>query len=115
MNILGSFECLCSEGFRITSDGKSCEDVNECLLRNGHGPCQDVCKNTVGSYKCSCSGLNGTRLAKDMHTCEDVDECKEDGAGCSHGCINTHGKAFCTCPDGMVLGNDWKTCIGIYN
>ncbi len=32
----------------------SCVDVNECVSNNGHGPCQDVCTNTVGSYQCSC-------------------------------------------------------------
>lgn len=111
-NTLGSFYCGCFDGFRLADDGKSCEDVNECLLRNGHGPCQNTCLNTLGSYRCECSGLPGTRLGRDNHSCEDVDECLTKKAGCSHSCINTLRSGFCTCPVGMVLGEDWKTCIG---
>lgn len=88
----------------------SFSDINECLLRNGHGPCQDKCVNHWGSYKCSCEDIPGTRLAQDGHTCEDIDECKEQTAGCSHECINTVGSAFCLCPKGFMLGMDWKTC-----
>lgn len=73
----GSYSCSCPQGYRISSDRKSCEDINECHLRNGHGPCQDTCENTPGSYKCGCSNLNGTRLAPDLHTCADVNECTE--------------------------------------
>lgn len=112
LNTLGSFYCGCPGGTRLADDGKSCKDVNECLLRNGHGPCQDNCRNTHGSYVCDCSGLKGTRLAADNHSCQDVNECMDDGAGCSHGCINALGRAFCTCAGGMALGSDWKTCEG---
>ncbi|KAF2901587.1 hypothetical protein ILUMI_04600 [Ignelater luminosus] len=112
-NILGSYYCDCPRGLRISDDLKTCEDINECLLRNGHGPCQDVCTNTFGSYFCKCSNLTGTRLSTDKHTCEDVNECIEGKSGCSHGCINTHGRAFCTCPEGMELETNWKTCYDI--
>lgn len=88
-------------------------DVDECLLRNGHGPCQGSCANTWGGYKCSCAGVPGTRLAEDGHTCDDVDECRDGTAGCSHQCINTTGSAFCVCPDGLRLDDDWKTCVDV--
>lgn len=87
-------------------------DTNECLLRNGHGPCQGSCHNLPGSYTCSCEGIIGTRLAADKHTCQDVDECAHNNAGCSHACLNTLGRAFCLCPAGFMLGTDWKTCHG---
>ncbi|KAL1373794.1 hypothetical protein pipiens_018449 [Culex pipiens pipiens] len=84
-------------------------DVNECLLRNGHGPCQDTCINLWASYNCSCQGLPGTRLAVDGHSCEDdAGECPK--AGCSHQCLSTMGRPFCLCPVGLHLGDDWKTC-----
>lgn len=111
-NALGTYECRCPSGLRLADDSKSCEDINECILRNGHGPCQDTCQNTFGSYKCSCKGLNGTILGKDGHACEDINECVKDNGGCSHNCINTLGQAFCSCPDGMELSSDWKTCQG---
>lgn len=112
MNTLGSYQCGCPQGFRIAYDMKSCFDVNECLLRNGHGPCQDTCRNTLGSYNCNCENLNGTILGKDGHSCEDLDECLINNGGCSHECINAFGKVFCNCPLGWELSNDWKSCQG---
>ncbi|KAJ8931729.1 hypothetical protein NQ314_015327, partial [Rhamnusium bicolor] len=113
LNTMGSFECQCSSGLRLADNLKFCEDINECRLRNGHGPCQDTCENSYGSYKCSCVSLNGTKLGEDGHSCVDLDECAKDNGGCSHKCINTLGRAFCTCPDGMELSSDWKTCQDI--
>ncbi|XP_053687238.1 uncharacterized protein LOC128736775 [Sabethes cyaneus] len=111
-NTVGSFICKCPKGLRVTDNNK-CMDVNECLLRNGHGPCQDTCINTWSGYRCSCAGLPGTRLAQDGHSCEDIDECTVNNGGCSHTCLNTLGRAFCVCPAGYMLDDDWKTCIDI--
>lgn len=66
-------------------------DINECFLRGGHGPCQDECQNTEGSYKCSCGNLKGTVLAKDNHSCEQIDSCSVNNGGCSHICLDTIG------------------------
>jgi len=87
-------------------------DVNECLLNNGHGPCQGTCHNLEGSYECSCADIPGYKLTADNHTCEDIDECTLDNGNCSHLCLNTPGSAFCLCPDGFYLADDWKTCLG---
>lgn len=87
-------------------------DINECLLRNGHGPCQDTCINSFGGYNCTCNGLPGTRLSDDQHGCEDAGECSFDNGGCSHKCLTTLGRKFCLCPDGFILSDDWKTCQG---
>lgn len=86
--------------------------MNECVARNGHGPCQGNCINTWGSYRCTCDSLPGTILDDDKHSCYDIDECSSSvySSGCSHLCINTIGTAFCLCPDGYTLGEDWKTC-----
>ncbi|CAG7721937.1 unnamed protein product [Allacma fusca] len=112
-NTLGSFQCSCPTGYQVGPDGKNCIDRNECLLRNGHGPCQDTCQNVPGSYICSCERMPGTRLSSDKHSCEDVNECDEQSNfGCSHMCLNTFGNAFCTCPKGFILSTEnYKTCI----
>lgn len=74
-NTIGSYRCQCPSGLRLSLDSKSCEDINECLLRNGHGPCQDTCENIHGGYKCSCGRFKGTKLGNDLHSCVDLDEC----------------------------------------
>ncbi|XP_078605134.1 vitellogenin receptor-like isoform X4 [Branchiostoma floridae x Branchiostoma japonicum] len=43
--------CHCHEGFNISSDNITCEDVNECATP---GSCSQGCDNTKGSYRCSC-------------------------------------------------------------
>ncbi|XP_071861089.1 uncharacterized protein isoform X3 [Bombus fervidus] len=100
--------CSCYKGFRLEDD--KCIDINECLLNNGHGPCQDTCRNTIGGYECSCDGLQDTVLSADNHTCQDAGPCSVNNAGCSHTCLSTMGRVFCLCPDGFILEDDWKTC-----
>ncbi|KYM87211.1 Fibrillin-2 [Atta colombica] len=109
----GSYSCECHSGFQLGTDGRSCQDINECLSNNGHGPCQGTCRNLKGSYECSCTDIPGYKLASDNHTCEDIDECALNNANCSHLCLNTPGSVFCLCPDGFYLTNDWKTCQDI--
>ena len=31
-------------------------------------------------------------------------------AQCSHGCYSAQGQAYCTCPEGLQLSEDWRTC-----
>lgn len=81
-------------------------------MNNGHGPCQDTCRNTIGGYECSCEGLQDTLLSADNHTCQDAGPCSVNNAGCSHTCLSTMGRVFCLCPDGFILEDDWKTCQG---
>lgn len=43
--------CYCQAGFVLGSDGKSCDDIDEC---EQYGTCSQLCKNTEGSFECSC-------------------------------------------------------------
>ncbi|KAG5677773.1 hypothetical protein PVAND_007504 [Polypedilum vanderplanki] len=112
INLIGTHKCLCQQGFKIDNNGK-CVDINECLLRGGHGPCQDRCLNKLGGYTCTCENLKNTQLSKDGHSCEEIDLCSVDNGGCSHTCHSSIGQTFCTCPMGFKLDIDWKTCIDI--
>ena len=55
-NTEGSFECLCSKGFRLNEvDGKSCTDVDECITGEADCANTDGCRNLVGGYECLCN------------------------------------------------------------
>lgn len=50
LNYAGSFSCSCNAGFALSSDGRSCADVNECM----YNLCLPgfTCINTIGNFEC---------------------------------------------------------------
>lgn len=60
-----SFICTCRPGYRLMSDNKTCDDVNECA--ETPSVCSQVCENTVGSYMCKCAP--GFLREPDGHSC----------------------------------------------
>lgn len=66
----------------IYSMTQPASDKDECAIDNGG--CQHVCKNTIGSYVCSCS--NGFTLHENGH------DCKE--GGCKHEITSPVGEIF---------------------
>ncbi|XP_052380830.1 prolow-density lipoprotein receptor-related protein 1-like isoform X30 [Oncorhynchus keta] len=44
--------CSCPKGYRLSANGASCLDVDECALP--YGPCMHFCVNTPGSFYCHC-------------------------------------------------------------
>lgn len=112
-------KCRCPHGF---SGGLCQEDVNECLKYTRL--CEHQCRNTYGSYLCTCPP--GSRLREDKRTCHsstckpncinggvcdnnrcrcpsgyygiicqlDLDECYSNP--CRNKCVNTIGSYYCT-------------------
>ncbi|XP_037535815.1 low-density lipoprotein receptor-related protein 1 [Nematolebias whitei] len=57
--------CYCKNGFKISSDGKTCKDFDECSV---YGTCSQTCTNTEGSYSCSC--VEGYLPQPDNRSCK---------------------------------------------
>nr|BAG53997.1 unnamed protein product [Homo sapiens] len=52
VNTPGSYRCTCPGGYRTLADGKSCEDVDECVGLQPVCPQGTTCINTGGSFQC---------------------------------------------------------------
>ncbi|KAM4834792.1 epidermal growth factor-like protein 8 isoform 1-T3 [Thomomys bottae] len=89
---------VCCQGWKKRHPGAlTCEAIclKPCL--NG-GSC-------VGPDQCECApGWGG------KHCHVDVDECRISITLCSHHCLNTAGSFTCSCPRGLALGPDKRTC-----
>ena len=50
-NKFGEYQCDCENGYSLLSNGRTCQDINECVTT---ATCSDtfVCSNLIGSYKC---------------------------------------------------------------
>ena len=105
VNNLGSFECICNQGFAEVLDDSGyfagCEDEDECADTNTPVcvPSGGSCLNTMGSYLCSCNvGFNGSGYAS-RDGCRDLDECtmRTHECGETQFCLNTFGSFLCEC------------------
>uniref|UniRef100_A0A452QD80 Fibulin-7 n=1 Tax=Ursus americanus TaxID=9643 RepID=A0A452QD80_URSAM len=52
VNTPGSYRCACPSGYRTLADGKSCEDVDECVSPQLVCPQGTMCINTGGGFQC---------------------------------------------------------------
>lgn len=59
------YKCSCRPGFQPKSDGRICEDVDECTTKF---PCTHYCRNTLGAFACTCAdgyfSVDGGRTCK---------------------------------------------------
>lgn len=103
--------CSCRNGYKLSRDGKNCDDIDECY--DGIAKCQHRCNNTPGSFECRCHpGYANSPTNKTQ--CIDIDECKVDNFGCEHECVNEPGSARCKCFFGFRLQEDGKRCARNY-
>uniref|UniRef100_A0A3Q2GFS5 Fibulin 7 n=1 Tax=Cyprinodon variegatus TaxID=28743 RepID=A0A3Q2GFS5_CYPVA len=52
VNIPGSYHCSCPVGYKLLPDGRTCEDVDECLSQKHNCSRGTSCINTGGSFRC---------------------------------------------------------------
>lgn len=123
----GTPQCFCLEGFELTDNNSSCQDINECE-RN---ICPQKCTNFDGGFRCSC--LDGYHLIESNvceacsfpfwgSNCENICQCSGRGAKrCDvvRGCICRDGWSGDTCDDDIdecdtltdICNDARKTCI----
>uniref|UniRef100_A0A8D0P964 Hemicentin-1 n=1 Tax=Sus scrofa TaxID=9823 RepID=A0A8D0P964_PIG len=51
-NTFGSYQCICPPGYQLMLNGKTCQDVDECLEQNVRCGPNRMCFNMRGSYRC---------------------------------------------------------------
>lgn len=56
--------CTCRNGYYLSSDLKTCEDIDECKKN----VCSQICHNTNGSFICSC--YEGYVIRSDKTSCK---------------------------------------------
>ncbi|XP_064093223.1 fibrillin-2-like [Macrobrachium nipponense] len=97
----GNFTC--PPGFVL--NGLRCEDVDECSQGKAECSLHATCKNSMGSYTCSCN----SPFEGDGRTC-DVDECAQGIDDCSPlaTCKNSIGSYSCSC--NPPFEGDGQTC-----
>ncbi|XP_055275068.1 hemicentin-1 isoform X3 [Moschus berezovskii] len=51
-NTFGSYQCICPPGYQLMLNGKTCQDIDECLEQNVRCGPNRMCFNLRGSYRC---------------------------------------------------------------
>ncbi|KAJ1074876.1 hypothetical protein K5549_020565, partial [Capra hircus] len=51
-NTFGSYRCICPPGYQLMLNGKTCQDIDECLEQNVRCGPNRMCFNMRGSYRC---------------------------------------------------------------
>ncbi|KAM4750722.1 LOW QUALITY PROTEIN: low-density lipoprotein receptor [Anableps anableps] len=59
------YNCSCPAGYRLKSDNKTCEDIDECEVPD---TCSQICINLPGSYRCDCN--DGYDIDPVSNTCK---------------------------------------------
>ncbi|KAK7092485.1 hypothetical protein V1264_008223 [Littorina saxatilis] len=110
VNVGGTYNCECNYGYRLNTDRTTCSQVSDPCAEEENLSCDHGCTlDDTDIAVCFCR--SGYTLNSDKQTCTDVNECQDNSKKCSHTCRNTAGGFTCSCPTGMVLDNDGKTCV----
>ncbi|XP_072291030.1 fibulin-1 isoform X1 [Eucyclogobius newberryi] len=122
---VGNNTCSCFKGYKLNPNGKSCDDINECVLGSSNCRSGERCINTEGSFRCQREVSCGTGYElTDTNDCEDINECEAGIHNCGQEfeCQNTQGSFRCLpkvkCAAGFIqdaLGSciDINECLSL--
>uniref|UniRef100_A0A8C9EJS6 SCUB3 protein n=1 Tax=Pavo cristatus TaxID=9049 RepID=A0A8C9EJS6_PAVCR len=111
VNMMGSYECFCREGFFLSDNQHTCIQRPEETCAVNNGGCDSKCHDAATGVHCSCP--MGFMLQPDRKTCKDIDECRLNNGGCDHICRNTVGSFECSCKKGYKLLINERNCQDI--
>lgn len=92
-NTLGSFHCMCFDGYELNDDNTTC-----------YGQPTFLC------YACPCSS---PLIFFTHYYCTDVDECATGVNECDQHCHNSIGAYTCSCNNTYTLNIDGFHCDGM--
>ncbi|CBY33706.1 unnamed protein product [Oikopleura dioica] len=102
VNTIGSFKCMCAEGYYWDENTQACIDIDECSMTS----ClcsQDPVNQPTPSGECNCpSGYERADASDDSLGCIDINECASDGS------------YECRCPSGYDYDASLNLCIDIH-
>ena len=61
-----NYKCACRKNFELEEDGKTCEKVHPCEVKNGG--CSHLCEKKGAEARCACP--EDFSLEEDMKSCE---------------------------------------------
>ncbi|XP_038599834.1 thrombomodulin [Tachyglossus aculeatus] len=99
-----SFQCMCDSGFTLGADGRTCVDIDDCVL--GPSPCPQVCINEMGGFRCECHP--GYRLENGNCVPPDCASLR-----CEYQClVQPDGLPRCECAPGFAPQSDRpESCV----
>ncbi|KAF6016505.1 hypothetical protein EB796_025191 [Bugula neritina] len=110
------YSCVCKDGYQLSPNGITCEDVDEC--KDNSNNCDHYCSNTVGGFSCSCR--SGYYLSSNGSSCINRNECELEltnqcdplNGNCTDITDPEDGQLgyLCGCNSGYVLSEDGFTC-----
>ncbi|KAM9362158.1 fibulin-2 [Symphorus nematophorus] len=116
--VAGRPRCSCFPGFSLMTDGRMCEDVDECETNTHSCRPSERCVNTLGSFVCELQVTCPAGYQLRNSVCQDVDECALRTHNCGLGsvCENTVGSFLCKPKSKCVSGftqDSHGNCIDI--
>ena len=115
-NFMGGYQCACFNGFISSDDMKSCIGKGRWSLNFCRYLDCDYLRilASTTNFFLDASSFIMDYLTLFIFFFPDVDECATDNGRCQASCENTIGSYRCSCPIGLRLRDDLRSCAGTF-